>query len=107
MDRSGAQGPASARLREMSRSPTRWLAYAVWGVPAVLATMQTYWQGNPDGAGGSLWRAGLREAVPWAVWAIATPMILRAAARSDLRQRIAAHVGALLAIAVAFGAVNG
>jgi signal transduction histidine kinase len=91
----------------MSRSPTRWLMFAVWGVPAVLATMQTYWQGNPDGAGASLWRAFVREALPWSVWAIATPLILREATRADLRRRVVGHVVAMLAIAVAFGAVNG
>jgi Histidine kinase len=90
----------------MPRSPTRWLAAVPWSVPAALSTIQTYWLDNPDDCGGSLVRAFLREGIPWTIWAIVTPAILRAAARADLRRRIVRHLAAMLAIAVAFGTAN-
>jgi two-component system, LytTR family, sensor kinase len=91
----------SAYASPMRRS----IGIAAWCVPAALATLQTFTQDSYADCGGSLWRSALREAVPWSIWAIATPFVLRAA--PDARRHIARHVGALVAIALAFGAANG
>ncbi|HEV7554861.1 MAG TPA: histidine kinase [Kofleriaceae bacterium] len=80
---------------------------AAWGVPAGLATLQTYLLDSPDDCGHSWWRAALREGLPWAVWAAATPFVLRSAGRPDVRRRIGHHIAAMLAIALAFGVANG
>jgi hypothetical protein len=83
------------------------LVLAAWCVPAALGTLQTYWMDGSHGCGGSLSCAALREGIPWLVWVAATPVLLAAGARGKPLRRLARHIVAVIAIAVAFGTANG
>ena len=86
---------------------TRWLGIAAWIVPAALSTLQTYTEESPLNCGGSWWRAGLREATPWLVWAAATPLILAWARRPDALRRWPRHLLAIAVIGLVFGTLGG
>lgn len=93
----------------MSRARTLWLTVAAWSVPAGLLTLSRYLFSSELRGGGALLLAFLLEGLPWAIWVVMTPLVLRRSAEpGDLRGRaLVAHVARAIAIALAFGLATG
>ena len=93
----------------VARRLTPWLLAAVWTVPAALMTAQAYLFDYPDQRGAWLARSLLHDALPWVIWMLVTPLVMRETARPDAlrRSRLARHLGLALATSVAFGAAHG
>jgi signal transduction histidine kinase len=92
----------------VTRARTAWLLVAVWALPALLITLQTYYYADGASHLTSFAKAAVREGLPWLLWPPVTPWVLRRAEPGALRgRRLAGHVAAALAIGAAFGLVNG
>jgi two-component system, LytTR family, sensor kinase len=102
-----SQPVISARYaRPVTRSRMLWIAAAVWSVPALLATLQSYYYSA--GGAGALAHGFVREGLVWATWIPAAPMIVQGAVVTAPRTRwFARHIGRALAMTLVFGVTSG
>ena len=83
-----------------------WIAAAVWAVPMLLATLQSYYY-SADGAA-ALLHGFVREGLVWAAWIPVTPMILRGAGVATPRGRwFLRHLVRAVGMTLLFGVVSG
>src|SRR6185436_3601382 len=102
------RGRVAARYAaRVTRSRTLWIAVAVWSVPAVLATLQSFYYS--DGGAAAVLRGFVREGAAWLVWIPVAPAIVRSAAvPGALRgRRLVGHAVRALAMTLAYGLASG
>ncbi|HEX6535798.1 MAG TPA: histidine kinase [Gemmatimonadaceae bacterium] len=105
--------PATAtRSVEPDPSLSPWVVFALWSIPALLATFETTTVARVSGHPIALWRGFVSEAPQWYGWALLTPVVARLGARFPLTRpvrlgHVAIHAAASLAAsaAIAFGGV--
>lgn len=103
---------AAATSVDPDRSLSPWVVFALWSIPALLATFETTTLAGASGHPIALWRAFASEAPQWYGWALLTPIVARLGARFPLARpvrlgHVAVHVAASLAASavIAFGSV--
>ncbi len=82
------------------------LIIALWSVPAILGTVETYLFQSMEGRSPVLWREFMAQGSGWVTWAALTPLIFALTRRVPLRfpprgRELLVHVACLLAAAVA------
>ncbi|HEU4584785.1 MAG TPA: histidine kinase [Gemmatimonadaceae bacterium] len=81
------------------------LIVALWSVPAILATVETYLFLSMEGRSPVLWRVLLAQGSGWFTWAALTPLIFAVTRQAPLRypprgRELLIHVACFLAAAV-------
>ncbi|HSR98333.1 MAG TPA: histidine kinase [Kofleriaceae bacterium] len=90
----------------MSRSRLLWIAAAVWAVPMLLATLQSYYYSA--GGAAALLHGFVREGLVWATWIPVTPMIVRGAEITAPRGSwFVRHLVRAVGMTLLFGIVSG
>jgi two-component system LytT family sensor kinase len=83
-----------------------WTVFAVWSLPALVASYSNYVSAETQGHPIAFWRALATQYPGWCVWMVLTPVVFAFARRFPVVRRpalgtIAAHIG-LMALALAF-----
>lgn len=107
----GAPCPEPLAAAEASAPGVRWGAiFAVWSLPALVASYATYVAAGTQGHPIPFWRALAMQCPGWYVWVPLTPIVFALARRFPVVRRpsalaIAAHVGLMIIATVLYTTV--
>lgn len=101
----------AAAAPEPSRSGVRWgTIFAVWSLPALVASYSTYVSAETQGHAIPFWRALAMQCPGWYVWVPLTPIVFALARRFPVIPRpsvraVAVHVGLMIIATVLYATV--